>query len=235
MQEAHENYIKGETANTLPEKRNAFNRALRQLTSLENAYDLEFSSGKLYYNIANTYFHLREYPMAILYYHRAIRLMPRAEKPKDNLSAAQKKLGIQARDRNQLIESLIPNYFHLSLPERLQLFFTFSLCSLFFCSLFLWQKKAWMQKLASLSGLLAAVILLLVGYGHYFDPIKAVVVNSTVLRRDAGTQYANVREQPILSGDIVEVLDIFKNGRWVKVITREGDLGYVPNKSIRVI
>ena len=68
-------YSQGVSAATVAGQSAAFNAALDEFLGLEAAGNPVFGSGKLYYNIGNTYFQLEEYPRAILYYARAERLM----------------------------------------------------------------------------------------------------------------------------------------------------------------
>ncbi len=229
LKAAYTHYIKGETADTLGVKEDSFNQALKYYTDLEAGHDPSSGNGKLYYNIGNSYFHLGAYPFAVLYYYKAQNLMPREDKVGNNLQVALAKLGLQEVKEESW--GSIP----LSIPEKLQLFFGLTLAAFFLASLCIWTQWMWLKKGANILMLLGGVLILNLGYLHYLAPIEGVLVKSTPLYRDAGLQYAKVKEEPLLSGAKVEVLDVVKEGQWLKIETPAGQVGYVLHESIRVI
>ena len=235
LKEAQAEYFKGETAATLGKRQDAFNKALAFYTDFESQYHPIYGNGKLYYNIANSYFQVGEYPWAILYYYRAHALMPRSNKVTDNLEVTLQKVGITAKKEKSVFDKIFFFHKNLSLPERLQTFFTLALFALAFSSLYIWKRNQWLKKGAILATLLSGVFLCSLGYSHYIASTEGVIVRSTALYRDAGYQYAKVIEEPVLSGNKVVILDTTADGKWLKIFTPDGDLGYVPNESIRVI
>ncbi len=235
IQAAFADYSKGETAKTIGDREDAFNRALSTYSELEETHKPIFGNGKLYYNIANSYFQVGEYPFAALYYYRALQLMPQNEAIKSNLAVTLKKLGIQQKKEEGVFQNIFFFHFNYSLPERLWLFFLLSLGIIVFGSFSIWNRSNRMQKIAQVFALLAVVVLISIGYSQYFSPIEAVLVKASGLYRDAGYQYTKVQEEPILSGEKLEVLEIVEEGSWFKVITPEGDLGYVPQEAVRII
>jgi tetratricopeptide (TPR) repeat protein len=235
MASAYKDYERGETAKSLGERREAFNQALKLYTEFETQYGPNFGDGVLYYNIANSYFQLEEYPMAVLYYYRALQLMPRDEKASNNLQVTLGKLGIEPKNETSVFQRIFFFHTHLSLPERLQLFSLFAIAALILSSAFIWQRRMWMKKVIFLLALFSSVMLISLGYSHYLAPIEGVIIRSTGLFRDAGFQYAKVVEDPVLSGNKVEVVDVLEEGKWLKVLTPDGHLGYIPSESVRII
>jgi len=235
MRKAYVEYVRGETAQTVGERTEAFNKALELYKNLEERYQVEFSDGKLFFNIANSYFQLGEYPWATLYYNRALKLRPRDEKVQHNLKITHEKLGIDPKEERSVFDKLFFFYSNYSFPERMQWFMAFSLVALIFTSTFIWDRKIWMKKVAGATTVLAGVMLLTLGYSHYIAPIEGVIIRSTALYRDAGLQYAKVIDEPVLSGKKVEVLDVLKSGKWLKITTPDGHLGYIPGDAIRII
>jgi tetratricopeptide (TPR) repeat protein len=235
LQKAYAEYVKGETAAALGERQDAFNRALALYTSFESEYQPAFGNGKLYFNIANSYYQVSEYPWAILYYYRAHALMPRSKKVADNLEIALKKLRISPKEKKSVFNKIFFFHTDLSLPERLRAFFILSLFGILFSSLYIWKNKQWLKRGAILAAILSGVVLCSLGYSHYIAATEGVMVKSSALYRDAGPQYAKVVEEPILSGVKVEILDTAEGGKWLKIFTPEGILGYVPQESIRII
>ncbi|MFQ5729799.1 MAG: hypothetical protein ACE5GN_05520 [Waddliaceae bacterium] len=235
LQQAQTEYVKGETAATLGERQDSFNRALAFYTDFESKYQPAFGNGKLYYNIANSYFQVGEYPWAILYYYRAHALMPRSKKVTDNLKVALTKLGIAAEEETSVFHKFFFFHQYLSLPERLQTFFVLALLGILSGSFYLWKRQPWLKNSVILTAILSGVVLCSLGYSHYIASTEGIIVRSTALYRDAGLQYAKVIEKPILSGIKVEILDTAGNGKWLKIFTPEGNLGYVPCESLRII
>jgi tetratricopeptide (TPR) repeat protein len=234
LQQAEDSYHKGEAAKTISERKEGFNEALELFLKLDAEYLPHFGTGRLDYNIGNTYFQLEEYPLAILYYKKAENLMPRSELVKRNLSQAENKIGLHEENKHGILDTLLLKPY-LSLPERLQLFFIFSLFTLIFTSAWLWTKNQWFSKSAVLFLIPAFLLLLNLTFSYYFSPVHGVLIQSAELRRDAGMQFAKVSEQPILAGTTLEVTGTSMNGRWLRVVLPNGEFGFVPIESLKLI
>lgn len=235
LERAHENYQKGEQAKTLGERSDAFNEALREYLALEEKHQPRFGNGKLFYNIGNTYFQLNQYPLAILYYYKAKALMPRNEKVQNNLKVAQEKLGIVEKQDSFFLDPLYSWITWTSFPEKIQLFSGLTMATFLFASLSIWIQRGWLKRTAIFLGILAGLMLVGFVFGHYFGSIEGVVVKSASLYRDAGFQYAKVQQEPLLSGIKVEILGLAEEGKWVKIMTPKGTLGYVPQEILRIL
>lgn len=235
LSKADSQYRKGEMAATIAERQKSFNEALDLYLSLENEYNPKFGTGRLYFNIANTYFQLDEIPRALLFYERANALRPRDHRVQRNMDIARKKLGIPPKDDVAPFEKVFFFHNYLSLPERLQLFFGLSLLCFILASVFLWTKRLLYYRLAVGTSIVVLLMMLSLGYTHYFSSVEGILIRSIDLRRDAGNQYAKVGGEPISAGTKVEILDIRPDGQWLKVLAPNGDLGYVPQESIGLI
>jgi tetratricopeptide (TPR) repeat protein len=235
LTQAYEFYKKGETAQTIAQRKAAFNSALQIYLQLENQENPHYGNGKLYFNIANTYFQLGEYPLAILYYERALALMPRNSDVKHNLATTQGKLNLPLKGRDSVFHSFFFFHFYPSLSERLQIFFSICLLLIIIASSYVWWHKTWLKKGAILCGFFVLVLLCSLMYTRYMEPLEGILVHATTLYRDAGAQYAKVTNKPFPEGSKVQILDVRENGKWLKIITPNGTLGYVPLDDIRVI
>lgn len=235
LNEAYKNYTDGESARTVGERKDAFNRALDLYTDLEKKNKPTYGNGKIYYDIANTYFQLEEYPWSILYYYRALNLMPGNDRVVNNLKIALTKVGLNTDIEPQIFEKIF--FFHTtySLPQRLRLFFLFGALALGLLSIHLWWPKRLLASLGLFAGVISSIFFLSILYTHYMAPIEAVIVQATTLHRDAGEQYAQVKKEPVTAGTKVEVLSTNQNGQWLKILTPDGVLGYVLNSQIRLI
>lgn len=235
MKEAFVEYVKGEKASTIAERSEAFNQALKLYAQLQAEFHPKFGNGILDYNIANSYFQLGEYPLAILHYYRSLSLMPRNDKAAHNLKVALDKLGLKEEGKKSIFGKIFFFYSFLSLPEKLEAFFGLSLLSLLSASMFIWQGRNWMKRTALTCAFFASILLLCIGYHLYYEPTEGVIVKATALYRDAGFQYAKVVEEPVLSGKKVRVVEVLGEGQWLKIVTPEGALGYIPSESVRII
>lgn len=236
LEDADNSYRRGEAAKTISARKQAFNEALQLYQELEQEYHPIFGNGRLYYNIGNTYFQLEEYPWAIFNYLRTQMLRPRDEKVTSNLAIAQEKLSLEKTDHSTNAFSKV-FFFHsyFSLPERLQVFFFLSLLAFGLTSAVLWFPNPWLKRGMWISLLLAGIFLSSIAYTQYFSPVRAVLVQSSDLYRDAGTQYAKVGEAPLPAGIQVEVVDSLPDGKWLKIVTPQGDPGFVSHEVIRLL
>src|ERR1700733_11284079 len=226
--EAYQAYRQGEQANTVAQRIESFNKALSLYTDLDERFNPKYGNGKLYYNVANSYFQLEQYPLAVLYYYRALTLMPKNEKTQRNLQIALSKLNVSDKTKDTAFNKIFFFHYRFSFSERLRLFFIFAVLGTLIGSLYIWVKASWLKKCAILFALVAAIFLGSIAYTNYFTPLEGIIVKSTSLYRDAGQQYAKVLKEPILSGTKVEVLDVLQEGRWLKIMTPEKVLEYVP-------
>lgn len=233
LQQADENYRLGEAASHLSERKKAFNESLDLFLQLAEEYHPNFGNGKLSYNIGNTYFQLEEYPQAIFYYKKANRLMPRSDIVKRNLIQTEQKLGLPISPPSGFSSFLLQPW--LSLPERLQLFFFIALITLALASFWIWTKQRLLKHAMMIALIPFSLLLMNLAFTYYFSPIEAVIIHATELRRDAGKEYAKVIKEPIQGGATVEVLGTSPNGKWLKILTPEGNLGYVPNEAAKIL
>lgn len=232
LEEAYQAYASGEQAKTVSDRKKDFNKALALYSQVETRHQ---NDGRLYYNIGNTYFQLEEYPLAIYNYYRAQALLPNDEKISQNLQIALEKTGIKEDIKEDIFSRIFYPHFHLSLSDRLRAFFLSGVALLAFISAYVWYKKGWLWNVIIVSGLVCLFFLCSTLYTRFIAPLEGVMVQSALLYRDAGTEYAKVSDEPVLGGSKVQVIDVLKEGTWVKVMTREGTLGYVPQKTIKLL
>ncbi len=209
---ASSSYVEAEKTNIVATRAVGFNLALEIYTSLEK----KLSSAKLYYNIANCYFQVAQYSLAIFYYNKALKLAPREPRILQNLEVAQAKQGLS---QNSSV-----NYFSMS--ERLRVFYIVLGAAIvfFFINTFLFR----------IFSAITLICILSFMYTIYFVKAEGVIITSSVIYQDAGTQYAKVSEKPILAGFRVAVLDEAQKGTWLKIQAQDGTIGYVPSNNIRL-
>lgn len=236
LSKAEQFYSQGENGKTIAERTEAFNQALALYLNLEKEYSPINGNGKLYYNIGNTYYQLSEYPLAIFYYYQSQLLMPRSEQTVQNLKLALSKIGLPPpSSRDSPFSNIFFFHVYFSLPERMQFFAVAACMTLIFASLYIWLEWKKLKLLIGAALIISIVFFCSICYSKYLAPAEAVVIQASSLYRDAGDQYAKVQKDPVQSGTKVEVLAVQRNGAWLKVLTSDGMLGYLPQKNLRLL
>lgn len=232
LEAAYTSYRQGEEAKTLVERQKAFNQAL--LLYLKASQ--QGSSAMLNYNIGNSFYQLEEYPWAILYYNRALMQKPNDAIVKHNLTLAEKQLGLPSTLTDSYFKSIIV-YFNqfIILPDQLFLFFLLGMLSLLIASCFLWFQYKWLKDLAFSSIGLSAIVLTISLISQYGIPVEGIVISTTHMYRNAGREYPLVFDAPIWAGTKVRILNVVDHGQWLKIVIADGNWGYIPYESIRLI
>jgi hypothetical protein len=233
--EAQRSYRAAIQAPTLIQRGQDLNHSLRILSSLEEHYQPFHSNGRFYYNLAENFYHLEQYPWAALYFYQTQSLMPRDESVKIKLNSTLEKLNLQSQEKDSIFRKVFFFHYQLSLPERLQIL---SLCTLVLFSLasiYLWKHYGFLKGLMAVVFLLWALFFCSVVYTKYFEPLEGIIVNATMLYRDSTEQSPLVSSKPIMEGSKVKVLDVSREGKWLKVSLPDGTLGFIPSESIRLI
>ena len=79
----------------------------------------------------------------------------------------------------------------------------------------------------ALSSLFALFFFLQAIFIFYFSPIEGILVKASLLHKGAGNQYPFVNENPLSSGMKVTVIGSADEGKWIKISTSKGNIGYV--------
>jgi tetratricopeptide (TPR) repeat protein len=224
-------YTEGESALDEETRAEAFNRALQGYAELAEMHP----NPALYYNLGNCYFQLGEPAWAILNYYRSLRLMPRSSRVQGNLEIAQQSLDIEAHPEHPVLRlSLFIHYYLAPFERTLLLAWTLSL-TLFFSIGWLWLSSAKARRGTVWMGGSTLFILANIFYTTYVAPVEAVLVRSSALRRDAGHHYALLDQGVGVAGMKVRVLEVLKDGYWVRIELPGGIVGYVPHEVIQVL
>lgn len=235
LSEAEISFIDGNAAKTIAEREKAFNRTLTLLTELEGQYTPHYGTGKLYFNIGNTYSLLEQYPLALFYFYRAQLLMPREKAIQSDIDLALAKLALEKDKQPSTFGWLFSFHHHFSLPERLQGLFLFSIIAFLATSVYIWWHWKWSRHLALASAIVVFILLCSVCYTRYFSPIEGVIIHPSLLQREAGSKAVLQGQLPLLPGQKVRILEILQDGHWMKVITEERYIGYLPDSSLEIL
>lgn len=231
LEEANAYYLAGENATSFQDQKNSFNQALILYRQIEQEGT---ASSSLNQAIANIYFQLGEYPWSILYNERARLLDPRNQQIASHLALARKKLGLDPAVHPSWLEILSLQPF-ISLPGLIKGFFWIFLGSLGFASLAIWLNKLLFKVLAYAGFGIALALFINIGLSYYLAPIQGILVNSTGLYRAPSFNEPQLTDQPLLAGSKIRVVQVEKEGYWLKVLLPDGQVGYISAMAIRLI
>lgn len=229
-------YQKAEKANTLGERKKAFNQVLEGYMRLEKDYNPMYGDGKFYYNLGNAYFQLEEYPLAILNYEKGKNLLADTTKDEINLEIARQKLGIvEKKERSVLDHALFIQKWPL--PLRLQLLSMVTALLFLTLSVYIWKKIPGLKTFIFLLSVLFLILLGSAVYSRFFAPVYGIVIHPGYLYRDAGVQYAKVKENPLTPGLKVEILGYSTEGEegWMRITTPQKEFGFIKGMDVQII
>ncbi len=224
-------YQEAETTNSSELRKRAFNEAL----TLYLRKEPEHPSEKLSFNIANTYFQLGEYGYAILYYYKALKEAPRDQQVLNNLEVALQKAGDLPKPSSFLQDYLLFFHFKLSHNEKEIVLLVLLFLAFILFSVHIWLPQELLKKLGIDILMVCIIHYISMIWAEYFSTPEAVIVRSSVLRVDAGEQYAPVLGKPSVSGTKVQVLSVEQQGEWIKVRLPSGETGYIAKEYVRLI
>lgn len=207
-----------------------FNAALEIYQSV--AVD-HFSPG-LYFNLANCYFQLGEYPWAIFYYERALRLAPRDRRVVKQLQTALLRAGLG--DRRE--ESSVSRYLGLqwlSVRERVACALGLGCLLAFVGSISIWTARRLLYRLSVALAVGTALLLATALVPQLFLHCRAIVIKGAMMRCDGGEHYALVASTPLLAGSKIVVKTTATDRQWIEIVTAEGEVGYIPAENVRIL
>ena len=206
-----------------------YEQALTMYGNIENS---EQESASLYYNMGNTYYKMKEYPKAILYYETALKLDPSNEDIKANLEIA----NLAVVDRiTPIPQSFIKRWWN-GLKSWLSsdgwAWLSVSSFALFLLSLFafLMSRRASIRKLGFFIGLLAfvafalSVLFAFEGKKDMKHHDEAVVMTPTVTVKSSPS-VSSVDLFVLHEGTKVRIMDS-ANG-WNKIKIADGSVGWM--------
>lgn len=188
-------------------------------------------SGKLYYNLANSYFKQGQLGKAVLNFERALRLMPRDHDLKANARYTRSLLSSAEGSAGSWAEHAIRGflrYFTVDEFTLAMLFLVILAVGLHAAALYgQWPR----QRIRAALGCWAAVFLVCfcaVAAQVSRDRDLAIVLTETAAKfepREDATEYFDLRE-----GSEIKIVD--HDGLWRKVIRSDGKAGWVPQEHV---
>lgn len=224
LKQAKESYGQGLSAVSYDEQIRAFNRSLSLFHQLEEDHP---NISLLPQMIGDNLFQLGEYPLAILYYYKALKQNPPNPELLKHLEMAGQKLGIAQAPAPSHANALIPFYRSLVLGLLLT--------SLFFLSALIWTSHNRIKQAAICSCLLFLPALISLIALTYSIPLEGILVHSTHLYSAPNNTRLLIAEDLLKAGSKVIVLQITSDNEWIKIIASNGKTGFIPTSYLRTI
>lgn len=217
--------------------RNDFEHAA---TLYENVLASGVEASGLYYNMGNVYYKLKQVPLAILYYEKALRINPSDEDARFNLQMAQR---FVVDKIDALPELFLTTWFvsiiNLNSSDSWAIYCLISfILMLALLALFFFSKSRGIKKIGFSGALLGLFLsLAFIGFAHYQHKwavdldFAIVVAPSTTIKStpdQSGTDLFLIHE-----GLKVNITD--KVGDWVEIKLSNGNKGWMPENGIRRI
>jgi tetratricopeptide (TPR) repeat protein len=228
-------------ANTLAAKDPAGARALYQKSLMRYeriVKEGKIGNGKLFYNMGNIYFHIKDIGRAILNYRRAQQYIPNDPNLKQNLDYARsiRMDRIEEKQKTQILKTLF--FWHYDLSTRTRVYIlTFSFILLWLLAMVrLFIHKSFLVWFlvftAFFSTLFAGSLFIDTIYLSRIRP--GVIISSPVIARKGNSDtYEPSFKEPLHSG--TEFTLIEKRGNWYQIELSDSRKCWVPEKDIEFV
>lgn len=221
-------------AATVAEREVALTDALSMLSKLEAEKHPTMGNGMFYIALGDVYHAFGALPWAVWGYKQGQSLAPSHPGIDSRLATIREELQLPPREVSSVFNQLI-FFHHLSLPRRLQLFFLTAFLGFSFGSVAIWQSNRLWKSSACVFGVVALVLLGSSLYTRYVEPTEAVVIQGSLLATTPSEGAGVVGDQPVSSGSTAYVLGVENKGQWLRILTEQGEVGYLPTERVRLI
>jgi tetratricopeptide (TPR) repeat protein len=188
-------------------------------------------SGRLAYNIGNTYYQQGNKPMALVYYKRAFKDIPTDKNLLHNLELVREELHLD----NSQPETMLPWLPAVLHTYRLPIFF--SLYTLFWITASMRYAK---RRLMPLTIPVVLLFLSLAGSTiigmEYLQPRKPegiIIAADTMGRQGNGRSFEPSFDKPLTPGTEFQILE--KRGYWLRIKLNQGEECWIPTRSCEIV
>lgn len=207
------------------------------LVTYKSILDQGYSSATLYYNIGNTYYKLRNYPLAIYYYEKSLKLEPNNEDTKHNIEIA--KLFIT--DKIEAVPELfiktwwnkLSNSFTINTWAIITLVLTgLSLICIFF---YITANTRVLKKSMFFTGLLMIILMTISfsisfrKYNYIHTQNEGIIITPTITTKSSPSS-SSVDLFVLHEGSKVKILD--NTDGWEKIKIANGSIGWLPSSAV---
>lgn len=203
----------------------------------ENIINKGYSSAELYYNLGNSYYKLRNYPKAILYYEKSLKLEPNNEDTKHNIEIAKAFI-------SDKIES-VPDLFIKTWWNKLSNLLTLNSwaivsiiilgCMLICIFIYLTSRTRTLKKsmfFASLIFIMLTICTFSIStkkYNYIKSNKEGIIMVSTITVKSSPS-LSSVDLFVLHEGTKVKILD--NTGEWEKIKIANGSIGWIPSSTM---
>lgn len=195
-------------------------------------------NGKLYYNIANAYFRVKDIGRAILNYRRAMEYMPDDPNLRQNLNYAREKRldKIEERQKTRIFKTLFFFHYDLSTKTRIIIFSSAFILLWLFAAIRLFIRKGfitWGIVISIIfSGLFAGSLTVEAVNIHSSHP--GVIINSQIIARKGNSEtYAPSFKKPLHAGTEFKLVE--KRKKWYQIELPDSRRCWVPARGVELI
>lgn len=203
----------------------------------ESIINKGYSSATLYYNLGNTYYKLRNYPISILYYEKSLKLDPNNEDTQHNIEIARTFI-------SDKIEP-VPELFLKSWWNKLSNLFTLNTWAIIslivlgslLVSIFLYlttRTRALKKSMFFLSIILAIVTIstfsITTKKNNYIKSKNEGIIITPTITVKSSPSTSSVDLFVLHEGSKVKILD--NTGEWDKIKIANGSIGWIPSSTI---
>ena len=213
---------------------NAFDSAL---VVYKNIIEQGYSSATLYYNIGNTYYKLRNYPLAIYYYEKSLKLEPNNDDTKHNIEIAK----LFLTDKIEAVPELfiktwwnnLSNLFTLNVWSAITLVLIgISLICVFF---YITAKTRSLKKSMFFTGILMIILTVcslsisVKKYNYINSNNEGIIIIPTITVKSSPST-SSVDLFVLHEGSKVKILD--NTDGWEKIKIANGSIGWMPTSAV---
>ena len=195
-------------------------------------------NGKLYYNLGNVYFRMKDIGRAIVNYRRAEQYMPNDPNLKQNLKYARKKRfdDIEEKQETKVLKTLFFWHYDLPTKTRVFIFTVFFILLWFFAGIRIFTDKTflgWCITPAVILSLLLAGSLVTEEVSLRKSQPGVIISPEVVARKGNSHTYEPSFKDPLHSG--TEFTLIEDRGNWYYVELADSRACWVPSKDVELV
>lgn len=195
-------------------------------------------NGKLYYNIGNAYFRMKDIGRAILNYRRAELYTPNDTNLQQNLAYALQRRQdvIEVEAQRKVMETLFFWHYDISASTRAWTFAVAFASAWGFAALLLFLPRPWIKWCAGIAAVLAVMLLasLIVEAGTTGKVRNGVIIaDSSIARKGDSESYEKSFQDPLHAGTEFELLE--DRGNWLNIALADGRQCWLPSADVEMV
>jgi tetratricopeptide (TPR) repeat protein len=200
--------------------------------------DGKIHNGKLYYNIGNAYFRIKDIGRAILNYRRAMQYIPNDPNLRQNLEFAREKRRdrIKEKQKTKIFKTIFFWHYDLPLGTKIIVFVILFATAWIAASARIFFKRSfltWSTVLSMLLCFLFAGSLLAEAVSYAGTRSGVVIVSEVIARKGNGETYEQSFKEPLHAGTEFNLME--KRGNWYHIELPDSRECWVPRQSVELL